>query len=138
VPAGGGIDEVDPDLRVLDPARGPGVLALHPYRVDALLQIAGVIDHQHRAQVTEMIHHVCPQAGTHRVGVPHRPSQQVLLAVRGRLTGVLGDRPAVHPRQPGQQPQQEQPSPPTRLNPDEPRRDPPHQLVETTPPPIRV
>ena len=131
MPALGGIDQVDPDLGVLDPAGGAGVLALHPDGVGALLQIAGLVHHQHRVGIGEVIHDVSAQVVTHRVGVPGRASQQVLHAVRRRLTGVLGDRPAVHPRQPGQQPQHEQPDPPTRFNPGEPARDPLHQLVET-------
>jgi hypothetical protein len=42
--APGGIGQVDRDLRVLDPARGAGVLALHPDRASALLQVAGLVD----------------------------------------------------------------------------------------------
>jgi hypothetical protein len=51
---------------------------------------------------------------------------------------VLGDRPAIHPRQPGQQSQHEQPDPPTRRDPDEPARDPLHQFVEIRLRSIRV
>jgi len=37
------------------------------------------------------------------------------------------------PRQPGQQPEEERPSSPPRHHPDEPRRDPPHQLLQPRP-----
>jgi hypothetical protein len=47
MPTLGGIHQVDPDLGVLDPARDPGVLTLHPDGVDALLQITGLMHHHH-------------------------------------------------------------------------------------------
>jgi hypothetical protein len=48
VPGIAGVEEVDGDLGVLDAARGAGVLALHPHRLDALLEIPGLVDDQHR------------------------------------------------------------------------------------------
>jgi hypothetical protein len=44
VTAVGGVGEVDGDLGILDAAGGAGVLALHPDRVGALLQIPGLIN----------------------------------------------------------------------------------------------
>jgi hypothetical protein len=41
-----GVGQVDRDLRTLDPPRGAGVLALHPDRGGALLQVPGLIDQQ--------------------------------------------------------------------------------------------
>jgi hypothetical protein len=58
------------------------------------------------------------------VVVPDRPGQQVLQAVRGRLAGVLGDRPAVLARQVSQQPEHERAGVPPRLHPGKPARDP--------------
>jgi len=52
--------------------------------------------------------------------------------------GMLGDRPAVHPRQPGQQAQHERRHPPPRLDPGEPAADPQHQLIEFPPPALQV
>jgi hypothetical protein len=54
----GGVGQVDGDLRVLDAPGGAGVLALHPDRGGALLQIAGLIQHQHRARVAQPLDHV--------------------------------------------------------------------------------
>lgn len=138
MPALPGVDEVDTDLGVLDPASSPGVLPLHPNGMGALLQITSLINHQHRAGIGQVIHDVIAQVVTDRVGIPGRTRQQMLHPIRRHLTGMRGDRPAVHPRQPRQQPQQEQPDPPARFNPREPRPDPAYQLVETTPPTIRV
>jgi hypothetical protein len=54
VTAGAGIGQIDRDLGVLDSPGGTGVLALHPDRAHALLQIAGLVDHQHRVGVSQM------------------------------------------------------------------------------------
>jgi hypothetical protein len=51
---------------------------------------------------------------------------------------MLGDRLAVHPRQPGQQAPHERRHPPARLHPAEPAADAQHQLIEFPPPPIQV
>jgi len=89
------VGEEDRDLGVLDPSRGAGVLPLHPDRLLALLQIAGLVHHQHRARISEGVGDVAAQIIAHRVGVPLRTGQQMLQAVRGQVTAVLGDRPAV-------------------------------------------
>ena len=52
--------------------------------------------------------------------------------------GMLGDRPAVHPGQPGQQAPHEPRHPPPRLDPGEPPAHPQHQLIEFLPPAIQV
>jgi hypothetical protein len=83
---------------VLDPISGAGVLALHPDRAGALLHIPGLVQNQHRLGVGEMVDHVPAQVLAHSVGVPARPRQQMLHPIRACLTGVLGDRPTVHPR----------------------------------------
>jgi hypothetical protein len=51
---------------------------------------------------------------------------------------MLGDRPAVHPRQPRQQAPDEGRRPPPRLNPREPRAHAQHQLVKLIPPAIQA
>jgi hypothetical protein len=78
VPGRRGVGQVDGDLGVVDLAGSAGVLALHPDGVGARLEVAGLVDDQHRARVTEVL----DQQGAHvvadRVVVPHRPAQQVL------------------------------------------------------------
>jgi hypothetical protein len=86
----------------------------------ALLDVAGLVDHQHGLRVGQVLHDVVAQVIAYRVGVPHRAGQQMLHPVRAGFPGVLGDRPAVHPWQPGQQAEHERPRSPTRLHPGEP------------------
>jgi hypothetical protein len=49
------VGQVDGDLGVVDLAGGAGVLALHPHRAGALLEIARLIHHQHRGGVTKVL-----------------------------------------------------------------------------------
>ena len=85
-----------------------------------------------------MLHHVAAHVVADRVGVPHRPAKQVLQPIRGGVPDMLGDRPAVRPRQLGQQPGHELPHPPPRLHPSEPTGNSTHQLLEHHLPPGRV
>jgi hypothetical protein len=103
---------------------------LHPDRAAALLQIPGLVDHQHRAGIGEVLDDVAAQILCDPVGVPDRPGQQMLHAIGRAVAGVLGDRPAVLPRQVGKQCQQEPADPPPRLDPAEPTADPIQQLID--------
>jgi hypothetical protein len=103
VPAAAGVDQVDGDLGVLDPARSAGVLPLDSDGAGALLHVAGLVDHQHRLVVVQMLHHVVTYLVADLVGIPLRPSEQVLHAIRGPVPGPLGDGPAVLARQVRQQ-----------------------------------
>jgi hypothetical protein len=91
VSASAGVDQVDGDLGVLNPARGAGVLALDADRAGALLHVPGLVDHQHRLVVVQVLHHVVAQVVAYLVGFPLGPAEQVLHAVRGGLPGPLGD-----------------------------------------------
>ena len=104
MPGIGGVDQVDGDLGVLDPPGGAGVLTLHPNRRGALLEIAGLVDDQHRLGVAEVLDNVGAHVIADPVVVPHRPTKQVLHPIRAGVAGVLGDRPAVLARQIRQQP----------------------------------
>ena len=73
----------------------PDVLALHPDRMHALLHIAGLIDDQDRAGITEGVDDVVTQIISNPVGVPFRPRQQMLQPIGGGITAMLGDRPAI-------------------------------------------
>ena len=66
-----------------------------PTECDALLHVAGLVDHQDRAGVAEGVDDVVTQIIADRVGVPFRPRQQVLQPVGGGIAAVLGDRPAI-------------------------------------------
>jgi hypothetical protein len=58
VPAPTGVDQVDGNLGILDPAGGAGVLALDADRVAAVLHVAGLVDDQHRPLIVQVLHHV--------------------------------------------------------------------------------
>src|SRR3954471_9461413 len=111
---------MDRDLSVLDPSGGAGVLALHPGSAHTLCEVPGFVDHQHRVAVTEACGDVVAQVSAHAVGVPHRPLEQVLHAVRIPVAGVLGDAPAVLAREVSQQAEHEPTRPAAGLDPGEP------------------
>jgi hypothetical protein len=71
VPRPGGIRQIHRDLRVLDPAGGWGVLALHADGVGAFLQVSGLIDDQDRVLAAEAIADIVTQVVAHRIGIPH-------------------------------------------------------------------
>ena len=104
--------------------------ALDTDRRGALLQIAGLVDHQHRVDVAQGGGDVVAQVVTDAVGIPARPSQQVLHSVRVGLPGMLSDRPAVLARQVSQQPQHEPADPPTGLHPRKPGGHPVEQPLQ--------
>ena len=58
MPAAAGVHQVDRDLGVLDPPGGAGVLALYPNGSGALLEVAGLVHHQHRPRIAQVLHEV--------------------------------------------------------------------------------
>jgi hypothetical protein len=138
VPGIGGVDEVDGDLGVLDPAGGAGVLALHPNGSGALLQIIRLVDGQHRLRVAEMLDEVGAHVVADRVLVPDGPGEQVLHPVRALVAGVLGDRPAVLAWQVRQESENERLSALAWLHPTKPARDPAQQLLQARLPAGRI
>ncbi len=122
---------------VLDAAGRAGVLALDADGRRALLQIARLVDHEHRLVVGEVLDDVGAHVIADRVGVPLRTVQQVLHAVRGRVARMLGQRPAVLPRQVRQQSEHQRGCATSGFDPSEPARHAAHQLVEHRPPPGR-
>jgi hypothetical protein len=138
VPGRGGIRQVDGDLGVVDLAGGAGVLALYPDRAGALLEVPGLVDHQHRTLLTEVLDQVVAHVVADPVVVPDRPGQQVLQAVGGGLAGVLGNRPAVLAWQVRQESAHERPGVPPWLHPGKPARDPTQQLLQSRLPTGRV
>ena len=92
-----GVGEEDADLGVLDPPRRAGVLPRDAGRLGALLEEPGLVDHQDRVGVAQVLDHVGPQVVADRVGVPFGPAHQVLDAVGVGVADLLGDLPAVLP-----------------------------------------
>ena len=138
MPRIGRIDQVDGDLGVLDAAGGAGVLALDPDGGGALLEVAGLVHHQHRLGVAQVLSDVVANVIAHLVVVPHRPAKQVLHPIRAGIAGVLSDRPAVLAWQVREQAAHERPGPPPQLHPGEPARDPAQQLLQPCLPAGRV
>ena len=110
-----------------------------PTVVDALLDIAGLIDDQYRTRIAECVDHIVAQIIADRIGVPLRPRQQMLQSVRAerspRCSAIvqqfLRSRPDTMPSI----------SPPACRSGSyrrEPRRDPVDHRAELGPPPIRV
>lgn len=66
----------------LDASGGTGVLAMDTDSVGASLHIAGLVDHQHRLVVVQMLHHVVTHAVADLVGVSLGPPEHVLCAAR--------------------------------------------------------
>jgi hypothetical protein len=138
MPGSGGIDQVDRDLGVLDPPGGAGVLALDPNGGGALLEIAGLVHHQHRLGVAKVLDEVGAYVIADRILVPHRPGEQVLHPVGVGVPGVLSDRPAVLAWQARKQTTHERPGPLPQIYPSEPARDPAQQLVQQLLPAGRI
>lgn len=68
-------------------------MALYPSGLDALLQEAGLVDHEHTLPFTEVLHGVGAQFISDPVGVPGSGVEQALHAVRGRIPSRLSQGP---------------------------------------------
>ena len=113
-----------PDLAVLRPPRGAGILPLDSRRPSALFQEAGVIGDQHPARVAQVPGHIIADIVADPVHVPIRAAQQPLHPIRADLARMLGQRPPVLPLQARDQPAQVFPHPGPRLGSPEPACDP--------------
>jgi hypothetical protein len=72
------VGQVDGDRGVVDLAGGAGVLTVHPDGVAALLEVAGLVDHQHRGGVSQV------QVGLGEQYAPHRPGDDTVGAEAGQ------------------------------------------------------
>jgi hypothetical protein len=94
-----------------------------PAERSPFLHNAGLVQHQHRLRVPQVLDHVLPEVVADPVGVPPRAIQQPLHPIRGQLPGLLGQPPAVLALDLAQQPLQVGQCPPPRLHPPEPSTD---------------
>src|SRR5215208_540379 len=129
-PLGAGVGQEHPQLAVVDLAGGARVLALDPDRGRALLEEPGLIHHQHRARVAEVLDHIAAQVVPDQLRIPAGRGQQSLHPVRGALPGMLGQLPAVLATHVAYQPTQIRQHPPTRLGAGEPTADPGVQRLQ--------
>jgi hypothetical protein len=90
-----GIGEKHPDLAVLDAPGGAGVLAFDARRLVALLEKAGLIQHQHGVRIAEMLDHIGAQVIAHRIGLPVHAGEEVLHAIGAGVPCRFCQMPAV-------------------------------------------
>jgi hypothetical protein len=100
--------------------------------------VAGLVDDEYRLVVVEVFGHVAAQVVADSVSVPLGAVQKVLHPVRGRLSGPLGDGPAVLAGQIREQAEHQPPYRAAGFNPGELARDPVHQALECLLPAGRV
>ncbi len=129
-----GVAEEDADLAVLDPPRRARVLPLHPGRLRAFLEKPGLVQHEHRALVAQVRRHIGLQVIPDGISIPVCPAEEVLHPVRCRITGDLGQLPAVLALYRGQQAAQVGRSAPPRLGTGEPGCDPLQHRIQPTRP----
>ncbi|MGW7487025.1 hypothetical protein [Streptomyces sp. NPDC054786] len=70
-------------------------MALNADRAGSLIEVARLVDHQHRLVVVEVFDDVVANIVPDGVRVSGGTAQQMLHTARGGLSGPLGDRPAV-------------------------------------------
>jgi hypothetical protein len=133
-----GIGQEHPDLAVLDPARRARILPLHADRVRALLQKAGLIQHQHSIRIAKMLDDIGPQVVANLLGVPAHAAEEVLHSVGRGVASGLGQLPAVLALDRGQQSAQLGQGAAARLDPGEARRERRAQLLQLRRPSGRV
>jgi len=113
-------------------------LPLHPDRLDTLIQVPGLIDHQDRLLVGERAGQIAAQVLTHEIGVPAGAGEQMLQSVRREIAAVLGDPPAVLALQRRQHTQHQPRHMPQRLLASQPRLDHVQDAGERLTPPIWI
>src|ERR1700732_3586687 len=83
----------DADLAVRDLARGTSVLSCHAARRLALLQKAGLVAHEDRFVIRQMLDHIIPHDTEQSVITPIPATQDRLLPPRARIASCLRAHP---------------------------------------------
>jgi hypothetical protein len=97
------IGHKDPHLAILALASRPRILPLDARRFDALFEKAGLIKHQDRALVSQVVKHIRQQIIPHRISVPLSGTEQALHAVGCLFAGLFGQLPAILALSPAEQ-----------------------------------
>src|SRR5450631_891617 len=79
----------DSDLAVRDLARGTRVLTRHPARRLALLEKAGLVDHEDRVVIRQMFDDIIADDIAQSISVPITTPQNCLLPPRARIASRL-------------------------------------------------
>src|SRR5215217_2376794 len=123
-PPGAGVGQEHPQLAVVDLAGRARVRALHPDRGGPLLEEPGLVHHQHRPWLAQVLHDIATQIIPDQVRVPVGGGQQPLHPIGGPLPGMLGQLPTVLACHRAQQPAQIRQHSPAWLGAGEPTGDP--------------
>src|SRR5450631_1987951 len=83
----------DADLAVRDLARGTRVLPRHSARRLALLQKAGLVDHEDRFVIRQMLDYIIPHDIAQAISIPIPATQDRLLPPRARIASCLRAHP---------------------------------------------
>src|SRR6195256_855700 len=83
----------DADLAVRDLARGTRVLPCHAARRLALLQKAGLVDHEDRFVIRQMLDYIIPHDIAQAISIPIPATQDRLLPPRARIASRLRAHP---------------------------------------------
>src|SRR5271157_4350200 len=83
----------DADLAVRDLASRTSVLSRHPARRLALLEKAGLVDHQDRVVIRQMLDHIIADNIAQAISIPIPPTQDRLLPPRARIASCLRAHP---------------------------------------------
>src|SRR5674536_301485 len=83
----------DADLAVRDLARGTSVLPRHSARRLALLEKAGLVDHEDRIGIRQMLDDIIADDIAQSIGIPITATQDRLLPPRARIASCLRPHP---------------------------------------------
>src|SRR3982074_3957956 len=83
----------DPDLAVCDLARGTSVLPCHAARRLALLEKAGLVDHEDRFVIRQMLDDIIPHDIAQAIRIPIPATQDRLLPRGVRIASCLRAQP---------------------------------------------
>src|SRR3981189_1570155 len=83
----------DADLAVRDLARGASVLSRHSARRLALLEKAGLVDHEHRIVIRQMLDDIIADDIAQAISIPIPATEDRLLPPRARIASCLRAHP---------------------------------------------
>src|SRR6202048_4791003 len=90
----GNVDSEDADLAIGDLARGTCVLPRHSARGVALLEKPGLVDHEHRIVIRQMLDDIIADDIAQTISIPISATQDRLLPPGARIASCLRAHPA--------------------------------------------
>src|SRR5450759_178579 len=89
----GNVGSEDADLAIGDLARGTCVLPRHSARRVALLEKAGLVDHEHRIVIRQVLNDIVPYDVAQGISIPVPAAQDRLLPPWARIASSLRAHP---------------------------------------------